>query len=257
MKKVMLLVLTVMLVSAFLMASGPSLRIVRLEVINKSGNEVMIKLEGSDIGKQFYYLTIAAGTKTFPEVATFTVLEDIYTRTTWYGEGKYAQCVGTSSSGQLVMDKNVRLVFTDCYVIPKRTAKGDWHPPTDGKDVPWYCAQNEASDICQLVDPAAQDAFCAAHPGDCVNVGGTNGYYDKLVTNNYGEPGMEKVVYYTTVKLTQKMDWDNWDPWGSSTNVYWKRGCGNNSYFWYISYQRAPYRGLCQWRYLYDKTHEW
>jgi len=49
MKKVMLLVVTVMLISAFLMASGPSLRIVRLTVINKSGNEVMIKLEGSDL----------------------------------------------------------------------------------------------------------------------------------------------------------------------------------------------------------------
>ena len=52
MKKVMLLVLTVMLVSAFLMASGPSLRLVRLVVINKSGNDVMIKLEGSVEGKQ-------------------------------------------------------------------------------------------------------------------------------------------------------------------------------------------------------------
>ena len=123
MKKVMLLVLTVMLVSAFLMASGPSIRMVRLTVINKSGNEVMIKLEGSDLGKQFYYLTIAAGTKSFPEVATFTVLEDIYSRTTWYGEGDNPQCVGTSSSGLLIMDKNVRLTFTPCYVEPMRDAK--------------------------------------------------------------------------------------------------------------------------------------
>jgi hypothetical protein len=209
MKKVMLLVLTVMLISAFLMASGPSLRIVRLTIINKSGNDVMMKLEGSDIGKQFYYLTVPAGTKTFPNVSSFTVLEDIYSRTTWYGEGKYAQCVGTSSSGQLVMASNVRLTFTDCYTVPRRwTQGGTWQV-------------------------------------------------------NNGEPTMEKVVFYQTVVLSsgiQKTKWagdGDWSPWGSSLNVYWKRGCGNEGWAWYISSKRVPTRGLCQWRYLYDKTHEW
>ena len=208
MKKVMLLVLTVMLISAFLMASGPSLRIVRLTIINKSGNEVMMKLEGSDIGKQFYYLTVPAGTKTFPNVSSFTVLEDIYSRTTWYGEGKYAQCVGTSSSGQLVMASNVRLTFTDCYTVPMRWTK----------DSTWAV--------------------------------------------NNGEPTMEKVVFYQTVVLSkgiQKTKWagdGDWSPWGSSLNVYWKRGCGNIGWAWYISSKRVPTRGLCQWRYLYDSTHE-
>jgi hypothetical protein len=121
MKKVMLLVLTVMLVSAFLMASGPSLRVVKLTVINKSGNEVMIKLEGSDVGKQFYYLTIPAGSKDWPTVEVFTVLEDVYKRTTWYGEGGIAQCVGLSNTGYLVMDRNNRLVFTTCVGVSKRT----------------------------------------------------------------------------------------------------------------------------------------
>jgi len=120
MKKVMLLVVTVMLISAFLMASGPSLRIVKLTVINKSGNEVMIKLEGSDVGKQFYYLTVAAGSKDWPTVEVFTVLEDVYKRTTWYGEGNNPTCVGLSSTGWLVMDRNNRLVFTTCYSVPKR-----------------------------------------------------------------------------------------------------------------------------------------
>jgi hypothetical protein len=118
MKKVMLLVLTVMLVSAFLMASGPTMDIKRLTVINKSGNDVMIKLEGSDIGQQFYYLTIPAGTKEWPTVQDYTVLEDIYKRTTWYGEGDNAQCVGWSSTGWLNMGRNVRLVFTPCYTDP-------------------------------------------------------------------------------------------------------------------------------------------
>ena len=130
MKKVMLLVLTVMPVSAFLMASGPTLRIVTLTVINKSGNEVMIKLEGSDVGKQFYYLTIPQGNKDWPTVEVFTVLEDIYERTTWYGEGDVAQCVGLSSSGYLVMDRNNRLVFTPCNYVPKRTYR-TWDDDTE------------------------------------------------------------------------------------------------------------------------------
>ena len=101
MKKVMLLVLIVMLASAFLMASGPALRIVKLTVINKSGNEVMIKLEGSDVGKQFYYLTIPQGSKAWPHVEVFTVLEDVYKRTTWYGEGN-PLCTGLSNTGYLL-----------------------------------------------------------------------------------------------------------------------------------------------------------
>ncbi len=121
MKKVMLLVLTVMLVSAVLMASGPTLDIKKLTIINKSGNDVMIKLEGSDVGQQFYYLTIAAGTKEWPTVEVFTVLEDIYKRTTWYGEGDNAACVGWKSTGWLNMGRNVRLVFTPCYSTPMRT----------------------------------------------------------------------------------------------------------------------------------------
>jgi len=120
MKKVMLLVLTVMLISAFLMASGPRLKIVTLTVINKSGNEILMKLEGSDLGKQFYYLTIPAGDKEWPTVKVFTVLEDVYQRTTWYGEGDNVGCTGLESSGVLVMDRANRLVFTYCYGPPMR-----------------------------------------------------------------------------------------------------------------------------------------
>ena len=114
MKKVILVVLAVMLATVFLTAAAPPLKLLRLTIINKSGNEVYLKLEGSDIGGQFYYLTIPAGTKEWPHVVTFTVLSDIYDRTTWYGPGDFAECEGVSSSGQLVMDRNNRLTFTTC-----------------------------------------------------------------------------------------------------------------------------------------------
>jgi len=183
MKKVMLLVVTVMLISAFLMASGPSLRVVKLTIINKSGNEIMIKLEGSDVGKQFYYLTIPAGDKDWPTVRTFTVLEDYYTRTTWYGEGT-AVCVGMSSSGTLVMDRNNRLVFTPCYSTPKRTYQTDTWTPIQCIENPTGDADGECLDI----DVWAN--YCANDPTACELV-------TKFTeTTNAGEPSMEKVAYY-------------------------------------------------------------
>ena len=224
MKKVIWLVIAVMLISSLLMASGPPLRIVRLTVINKSGNDVMIKLEGSEVGRQFYYLTIPAGTKTLPTVRWFTILEDIYLRTTYYGEGKYPQCVGVSSSGQLIMDRNTRLTFTPCYVIPMRRVK-KWDPTT-----------------------------------------GTT-IYGKRVNN--GEPSMEKVVYYKALNLRWWANGDAYDEefakfyqydpyYGGRINVYWKRGCGGYGWYgWGLTYNRVPTRGLCRWRYLYDKVHEW
>jgi hypothetical protein len=211
MKKTILLVVAVVMIASLILASGPALRVVRLTVINKSGNDVFLKLEGSDIGKQFYYLTIPAGTKTFPTVRVFTVVEDVYTRTTTYGEGKYDSCVGISSSGQLVMASNVRLNFVPCAYGPpmRRTADG-WEP-------------------------------------------------------NYGEPTMEKVMYqeWLTLRYASKGWWDEewktYDSWDDlRLNVYWKRGCGFNTYlYWYVGAKRFPARGLCRWRYLYDKTHEW
>ncbi len=92
MKKVSLLVLLAILASTLLMAAIPT-AMVRLTIINKSGYDVYMKLEGSSATEQFYYLTIPAGDKSSPEVKVFTVMSDIYKRTTW-------QCDGVQSSGE-------------------------------------------------------------------------------------------------------------------------------------------------------------
>jgi hypothetical protein len=76
---------------------------------------------------------------------------------------------------------------------------------------------------------------------------------------------MEKVMYqeWLTLRYASKGWWDEewktYDSWDDlRLNVYWKRGCGFNTYlYWYIGAKRFPNRGLCRWRYLYDKTHEW
>jgi len=106
MKKVSLLVLLAIVASTLLMAAIPT-TIVRLTIVNKSGYDVYMKLEGSGITEAFYYLTVPSGTRDEPVVKVFTVMSDLYTRTTW-------QCNGLKSSGSLLMSGNIRLTFTPC-----------------------------------------------------------------------------------------------------------------------------------------------
>ena len=122
MKKVSLFVLLAIMASTLLMAAIPT-SIVRLTVINKSEYDVYIKLEGSEVTQGFYYLTIPAGTKDSPVVKVFTIMVDVYTRTTW-------QCNGVQSKGNLYMSGNLRLTFTPCGVA---TCAIPWD-----KAVDWY-----------------------------------------------------------------------------------------------------------------------
>jgi hypothetical protein len=104
MKKLNLLLIVAMLATA-LLAANPVGRLVRLTIINNSGDVLYMKLEGEVTG-QFYYLTIAKD-----DTRTFTVLTDFYKRTTW-------ACNGLKSTGRLIMTGNVRLNFVPCYTIP-------------------------------------------------------------------------------------------------------------------------------------------
>ena len=124
MKKVSLILLAVLAISLLLMAVAP-LRLVRLNVINKSGHVVYMKLVGSSVGDQFYYLTIDKGSKELPSASTFTLVQDIYDRTTWYGPGE-GFCEGWESSGELIATKNLKLTFTPCGEVPKTYGEPSW-----------------------------------------------------------------------------------------------------------------------------------
>lgn len=220
MKKVVLFGIVAIMIASLLLASGPPLRIVRLTVINKSGNEVFIRLEGSDLGNQFYYLTIPAGTKSMPVVRAFTIIEDIYTRETTYGEGKYDQCVGVSSTGQLVAHKNIRLTFVPCAYNPPTRRVAYW----DEDEADWVIVQEP-----NYGEPTMEKVL-----------------YAKWLELKYGTVFDE--------------DWEDttWDDSDfERLNVLWKRGCGFDTYlYWQIGSVRWPKRGLCRWTYLYDTSHD-
>jgi hypothetical protein len=106
MKKLNVLLIIAMLAAALLAANPPG-KLVRLEIINASGDTVYMKLEGRGTGA-FYYLTVPKAT-----TKTFTILVDSYKRTTW-------ACGGVTTKGSLVMTGNVKLKFVQCGTFPVR-----------------------------------------------------------------------------------------------------------------------------------------
>lgn len=98
-KKALLVVLLVFVLATVLTAAAPAKTdLARLEIINKSGEKAMLSLSGEGY---FFFLTVDPYTD-----RTFTVPREEYAQKTW-------SC-GSSVSGYLDMDTNVRLVFTAC-----------------------------------------------------------------------------------------------------------------------------------------------
>ena len=127
MKKLNVLLIVAMLAAALLAANPPG-KLVRLNIINASGDTVYMRLQGIGTGA-FYYLTVPAAWD-----KTFTVLVDSYRRTTW-------ACGGIVSSGRLNMTGNVKLKFVQCGKFPTRIYAVD----TDGdgiKDLGLFQAPN-------------------------------------------------------------------------------------------------------------------
>jgi hypothetical protein len=153
----------------------PSGKLVRLQVINKTDQPVYLKLEGKKTDA-FYYLTIAAD-----DDVTFTVVSDVYKRTTW-------TCDGVKSSGELAMTGNVRLVFTPCGKIPLRkvwryyewfdVATATWYDLTVQYMMPnfgeptqekvFYFKEYSFTRWTKLVDPIVAAGIACAEAGTCL-----------------------------------------------------------------------------------------
>lgn len=98
-KSSLVIIMLVLVVSTTLLAAAPPQIIKsRLEIKNKSFQRVMISLQGSG---NFFYLVVDPLTEKI-----FTLPPQIYSHTTW--------ACGKSTSGNLNMNSNVRLVFTRC-----------------------------------------------------------------------------------------------------------------------------------------------
>jgi len=166
MKKVSLFVLLAILASTLLAAIPTTM--VRLVIVNKSGYDVFMKLEGSPVTDGFYYLTVPSGTRDAPTVKVFTLMSDLYTRTTW-------QCGGLKSSGTLMVSGNLRLTFTPCGEKMDRCAY--WQPWEKWQcSGDWVWSGGALRPVMELV-PAA-------------------GWYRYKFHGTIGERRMEKVTYF-------------------------------------------------------------
>jgi len=229
MKKVILLVLVVMLVSVFLTAADHPLNLLRLTAINKSGNEIYLRLQSeTHTGGQFYYLTIPAGTKDIPYVEVFTVAEDVYFRTTWYGPGDNAMCEGMMDTGRLTMDRNNRLVFLPCNAIPMRKVSmfdfdfdlDDWCDYHDCKGYDWWNDYDFDFDMDDMIRREV----------------------------NIGEPSMEKVIYsgWQEVMKEKYKEADSNSLFGNLPFDF-----DNLPFDFDFFDMSTPSFRMCQWRYQY------
>jgi hypothetical protein len=156
MKKLNVLLIIALLATAVLAANPPG-KLVRLEVINGSGDTVYMRLTGRNTGA-FYYLTIPAAWD-----KTFTILVDSYKRTTW-------ACGGIVSTGSLNMTGNVKLKFVLCGKLPTTLHWADW----DGDGV---------------IDPPLPAGSCFPWISDAA--------CSELARRpSFGEPTQEKVVFF-------------------------------------------------------------
>jgi len=214
MKKVSLLVLLAILASTLLMAATPT-TIVRLTIINKSGFDVYMKLEGSSVTQAFYYLSVPSGTRDTPTIKVYTIQSDLYTRTTW-------QCNGVKSTGNLLVTGNLRLDFTPCgekVCAWTRYWQGLWTDPCSGQPYPSYT-------------PDFNFKNCDDGTVVCKGIG----------HRKAGEPTMEKVTYFKYVQF-------GGPSWASAYlyTGFWNWGCG--TWFYRIRTYRIPYG--CAWFYQY------
>lgn len=133
------LILITTLLALFNLGSKPvNQKLVRLTIINKSGEELFIRLDNIEPYYEnhiSYAFTIPVGYKTEPTVREFTIYRDIYTMQVsyvreWDPVYTYSPCTPGINKLDLAATRNHRLTFTKCTQNPPR-------PGEDSMDKIW------------------------------------------------------------------------------------------------------------------------
>ena len=119
MKKIILLTL---MLSSILLFSAKDADLIRLTVINKSGTELAIWLQGT-LNDSYYYLTVPEGSKEKPTIKEFTILRDTYDMRVSYKESwdpiyGYIECGGMLVQAKFIALRNNKLNFAQCKSMP-------------------------------------------------------------------------------------------------------------------------------------------
>ena len=115
----------VIILLSLLLVNARAARLVRFDVINKSGMPVAISLRGKET-EQFYYLRTPSGNRMEPAEMSFTVATDYYTTQVFYlqpEEGTNGLRCKQPKATLLNMTHNVRLVVLECIREPIYTGE--------------------------------------------------------------------------------------------------------------------------------------
>ena len=119
---VKLKILLLLIVAALLIAAA-GIHLVRFTVVNKSGEELFIKLEdGKKSGNQsYYFLTIPVGTRSDPETLVYTLMPDVYKTRVTSVKGNACLIPDYEERSYIWRDftGNRKWTFIPCYNIDK------------------------------------------------------------------------------------------------------------------------------------------
>ena len=102
-------------------AGQPSIKLVRLTIVNKSGMDIEVRLTG-EIETNFYYLRIPAGDRALPTERVFTIIPDKYHMQAYYIElwdPVYGATCGNAPTETYYATRNTRITFLECGIIPQ------------------------------------------------------------------------------------------------------------------------------------------
>jgi len=111
MKKALLLVTLLSL----LLIGADQVRLVRLTIVNKSGEKIDIQLTGQE-PENFYYLRIPAGDRQFPTTKVFTIVPHTYSMQPIYHQfwdPVYGYRLGNIPPSTLCATRNIRITFLE------------------------------------------------------------------------------------------------------------------------------------------------
>jgi len=163
-----LTILFVLLAVLFTTFAATPVKLVRLEVINQSGDTVFMKLTGIETGS-YYYLTIPD-----KETKLYTLATDLYTRTT--------SACGFTNPGRLNMTSNTRLKFVECNRLPNKIVAAPRYPET-----------------CQLLDTGLYSCPNYGEPGNEKVV-----YFNTTIGGTYTNGICGGWVLFVTVRSPAK-----------------------------------------------------
>ncbi|MEW5871284.1 MAG: hypothetical protein AB1894_18575 [Chloroflexota bacterium] len=120
----MRLLFAIALLSLLAVSAGHA-RLVRFDVINKSGMDIAISMRGKEL-EQFYYLKAVKGDRLAPTEKNFTVVGDFYRAQVYYLQSEEPEegyrCKQPKPT-TLNMIHNVRLVVLECIREPIYTGE--------------------------------------------------------------------------------------------------------------------------------------